>query len=65
MFKEDIDIKWVFVNFKLYEILMTDDRHKFSSNIFSVITSSFFLVRGALLSRVKENPTGNKKKSED
>jgi hypothetical protein len=43
MSKEDIDIKWVFVSFKLYEILMTEDRHKFSSNIFySVITFSPF-----------------------
>ena len=60
MSKEDIDIKRVIVNFKFDDILMTDDRHKFSSNIF--LLSSHFLLRSVT---VKENPTGNKKKGED
>ncbi len=61
MFKEDIDIKWVFVNFKLYEILMTDDRHKFSSNIFSVITSSFFFSKRCITIESKRKPDGKQK----
>jgi hypothetical protein len=63
MSKEDIDFKWVFVSFKLYEILMTDDRHKFSSNIFfcyHLLPFFFFFLRGATIER-KRKPDGKQK----